>query len=117
MVNSDGNRAVRRARVYRSVAEKRRIVELTLSPGASVSHVAQAEGVNSHQVFDWRRAYRNGERAAIYSLIGSAKLSGLDPELYPRTVLAQIADHPVDRIGDLLPWNLTATLQPAAQAA
>jgi transposase len=46
--------------VYRSVAEKRRIVELTLLPGASVSRVAQAEGVNSHQVFDWRRAYCKG---------------------------------------------------------
>jgi transposase len=44
-------------RVYRSVAEKRRIVELTFQPGASVAKVAQAEGVNSHQVFDWRRAY------------------------------------------------------------
>ena len=48
-------------RVYRTVAEKRRIVELTLQPGASVAKVAQAEGVNSHQVFDWRRAYLKGK--------------------------------------------------------
>jgi transposase len=48
-------------RVRRSVAEKRRIVELTLQAGASVARVAQAEGVNSHQVFQWRRAYRLGE--------------------------------------------------------
>ena len=61
---ADGMQAVRRARVYRSMSEKRRIVELTFLPGASVSLVAQAEGVNSHQVFDWRRAYRNGKLAA-----------------------------------------------------
>jgi transposase len=48
-------------RVRRSVEEKRRIVELTLQPGTSVARVALAEGVNSHQVFQWRRAYRLGE--------------------------------------------------------
>jgi transposase len=48
-------------RVYRSVAEKRRIVELTFQPGASVAKLAQAEGVNAHQVFDWRRAFLKGK--------------------------------------------------------
>jgi transposase len=43
------------------VEEKRRIVELTLAPGASVARVAQAEGVNANQVFQWRRTYQNGE--------------------------------------------------------
>ena len=60
-----------------------------------------------------------GERAAIlYSLIGSAKLNGLDPESYLRDVLTRIADYPICRIEELLPWNLfpkqADVVQPAA---
>jgi transposase len=53
-----------------------------------------------------------GERAAsFYTLIGTAKLNGLDPSFYLRTILARIADHPINRIGELLPWSVAATLQ------
>lgn len=47
-------------RRFRTVEEKRRIVEETLQPGASVARVARAHGVNANQVFGWRRLYRQG---------------------------------------------------------
>lgn len=51
----------RRVRRWRTISEKRRIVELTLEPGASVAEVARAHGMNANQVFKWRRAYERGE--------------------------------------------------------
>jgi transposase len=48
-----------------------------------------------------------GTRAAlIYTLVETAKLNGLDPQAYLREVLGRIADHPINRIADLLPWTL-----------
>ena len=52
-----------------------------------------------------------GERAAaIYTLLGTAKLNDLNPESYLRYVLERIADHPINQIEDLLPWNLLAKM-------
>jgi transposase len=60
-----------------------------------------------------------GERAAaMYSLIGSCKLNKIDPESYLRHVFERIADHPINRIDELLPWNITLPqIQPLRLAA
>jgi transposase len=53
---------------------------------------------------------KGGARAAgILSLVETAKLNGFDPERYLRDVLTRIADHPINKIRELLPWNIAAT--------
>jgi transposase len=61
MVQAEGSG--RRVRRWRSVTEKRQIVQLTMEPGASVALVARAHGLNANQLFKWRRAFERGELA------------------------------------------------------
>ena len=59
-----------------------------------------------------------GDRAAaVYSLIETCKLGGIDPFAWLRDILARIADHPINRLDELLPWNWAAAGQGQSRAA
>ena len=60
MVDSVGEVFGNRPRRRHALSEKRRMVELTFQPGASVAQVARANGVNANQLFGWRRAFERG---------------------------------------------------------
>jgi transposase len=61
---------------------------------------------------------RGGQRAAVmYSLIVTAKMNDIDPQAWLAHVLANIAQHPVNRLDDLLPWNWQPTEMATRQAA
>jgi transposase len=53
----------------------------------------------------------------MYSLIGTAKLSNVDPQAWLADVLARIAEHPARRLDDLLPWNWRKDAAVLSQAA
>jgi hypothetical protein len=72
-------------------------------------HIVEETFAAGHQ---WRM--RRGRAAAIYSLIGTAKLNSLDPEAYLRNELSRIAGHPFNHRGEALPWNVTTN--PAEQS-
>jgi transposase len=67
MVDSGRVGLERRPRRRHPLSEKRRIVLLTLQPGASVAQIAQVHGVNANQVFKWRRAFERGELTELSS--------------------------------------------------
>ena len=61
---------------------------------------------------------RGGQRAAaMYSLIVTAKMNGVDPQAWLADALARIAEHPARDIDDLLPWNWQPRSAPHSQAA
>lgn len=59
-----------------------------------------------------------GTRAAVfYTLLETAELNGWDPEAYLRTLLERVADHPINRIGELAPWHLRPPSPPPSFSA
>ena len=75
----------------RSLEEKRRIVEETLEPDASVAGVVRAHGVNANQVFHWRRQYRQ-------VLLGEGNAETV--QLVPVQVKGRRYAEPIDRSGE-----------------
>lgn len=59
-VRGEERRSGGRRRQFRSVEQKRQMVQETLAPGASVAIIARRHGVNANQLFSWRRQYRRG---------------------------------------------------------
>ena len=78
MVVAEEEVSGRPIRRWRTLSEKRRIAELTFEPGASVSVVARANGVNANQVFKWRRALKRGELNEVGDGIGFSHSSHVD---------------------------------------
>jgi transposase len=61
---------------------------------------------------------RGGERAAVmYSLIVTAKMNDVDPQAWLADVLARIAEHPAQKLDELLPWNWRLLRELVNQAA
>lgn len=82
-------------RRMRTVAEKRRIVEETLKPGASVALIARRHEVNANLVFGWRRLYQQGlleEPSAPPVAMLPVKLSVPKPSMSKRRRRGQSAE-------------------------
>ena len=55
--------------------------------------------------------------ADALTLIETAKLAGVNPEAWLADVLARLADHPINRLDELLPWHWKAACDAAAETA
>lgn len=83
-------------------------------PGRSLTHhfpslTFTAPGPSETTFAGSTAPFSSNRAAIVYSLLGIAKLNNLNPEAYLRTVFASIADYPVKKVADLLPWNLANT--------
>ena len=98
----DGSAVVRieqPKRQRRSIAEKRRIVELAMQPGASIARIAREHGVNANMVHYWRKLYREGR-------LGESKTNSV--RLLPVSVSEAAVAAVVEPLQNLSPSPSTA---------
>ena len=109
--------AVRSPRRRWSVEERRRTVEETLEPGASVARVAQKYGVNADQVFGWRRLYESGGLQVLPQ--ASVKLLPVSIAEAPEVAQAQVSSSASSRgtIHIELPGRALISVEGAVDAA
>ena len=71
---------------------------------------------DGHVIWMFAGSERGGKAMAIaFTLIQTAKLNGVDPQAWLTDVLSRIADHKINRIDELLPWNYVAGERPAGR--
>ena len=61
--------------------------------------------INQRTTHETEQEQRQGHAAIIYTLMETAKLNNIDPQAWLTDVLTRIADHKINRIDELLPWN------------
>lgn len=94
----DGGRAAKR--IFRTIEEKRKIVEEALRSPHSVSVVARQHGLNSNQLFAWRKLYLNGQLEPAVD-IGTAV----------RLLPVSVSEEPKQEPGLAVSSNLTINIE------
>jgi transposase len=106
-------------RRFRSKQERRQIVEESLRSGASVAVLARRHGVNSHQIFHWRKLYREGQLDAkpTSAQLIPVRMAELIPEedhfarAYPGTIHMELGRARVRLEGSVDPGSLRLILE------
>jgi transposase len=103
--------------IKRRVALTRFVTDGRLEADNNIAENAMRKIALGRRNYLFAGSDRGGERAAsIYSLVGSAKLNGINPETYLKDVLTLIAEgHPINRIDELMPWRMSSTTAPQPQ--
>ena len=119
----------KRSRRNHSPAFKAKVGLAALKGDKTLAELAQQHDVHSNQITQWKSQLLEGAadvfgqeksedkapcvdlkalyaKIGEYSLIVTAKMNGIDPQAWLTDVLARIAEHPVQRLDELLPWNL-----------